>query len=308
MSDLSMTPYQEDVDPGSEGGSTSQFSRSPDQPWKLHRRRAWLRHLGALGPVDLYLGSDGLPCFEGMASEHGDFHIPPFTAPNTSLVATQDFNDFLPINTPAVLPGWLYIIVDILCDAYDSPVHVAWADAMRELDNIPSTPQDGEPSAFVVLEILCLAKKAYTDDHQHLEEFIGCASENKMLLMNQQRPVSGWVAQCMARMIGLEADQEDDREWWASSTIQGWVWYANYEAYVCIHHSWLEFNRGHDRCYQENDLYRGLQAAERGFGQMFGFFGLHKNEEMLVRVESQIQKLRDFIRSRGFGRYLPTCY
>jgi hypothetical protein len=41
---------------------------------------------------------------------------------------------------------------------------------------------------------------------------------------------------------------------------------------------------------------------------MFGFFGLHENQEMLVQVESQIQKLRDFIQSRGFGRYLPTCY
>jgi hypothetical protein len=60
-----------------------------------------------------------------MASEHGDFHIPPFTAANTSMVATRDFNDLLPINTPAVLPGWLKVITDILCDAYDSPVHMA---------------------------------------------------------------------------------------------------------------------------------------------------------------------------------------
>ncbi|EEU37293.1 uncharacterized protein NECHADRAFT_78418 [Fusarium vanettenii 77-13-4] len=110
-------------------------------------------------------------------------------------------------NYPAVSRPWLERMVAIL-EARGLLSHVAWKKALEELRELLLLPEG--PSAFVPLHILSVAKKACDEDFEHFGDFIHQAEANLALLVNKQRPVSGWSAQCMARMVGFEASHEDD--------------------------------------------------------------------------------------------------
>ncbi|KAJ3466603.1 hypothetical protein MRS44_004167 [Fusarium solani] len=110
-------------------------------------------------------------------------------------------------NYPAVSRAWLKRMVTIL-KTRGQLSHVAWKRALDELRKLLLLPQD--PSAFIPLHILGVAKKACDEDFEHFGDFIHQAEASLTLLVNKQRPVSAWSAQCMARMVSFEASHEDD--------------------------------------------------------------------------------------------------
>ncbi|UPK91399.1 hypothetical protein LCI18_002334 [Fusarium solani-melongenae] len=177
--------------------------------------------------------------------------------------------------------------------------HVAWEKALGELRELLLLPQD--PSAFVPLHILSVAKKACDEDFEHFGDFIHQAETNQTLLVNKQRPVSTWSAQCMARMVGFEASHEDDSEWWMASGIKVLVENLDEDMYIRIHSARRRFIQAHDYCYTPGDIEVGREVALKGLHHMKAFINLHQNGWVLARIENHIEELQKFIRTKGLG-------
>ncbi|RSM00605.1 hypothetical protein CEP52_009016 [Fusarium oligoseptatum] len=295
MSERSLTPLWEELT--MPGGGLSQPS-SPDHPlWKLHRRLAWLKHVGALGPKELYLDHEGLPSFEGMVMEHGDFTIPPLVLPDPPIQGPAGFGNY-----PSTSSDWLGRMISTLNDR-GKLTHVAWKGALDKLQKLALLPHD--PSAFIPLKILSAAKISYNNDRFLFEHFVHNSSENHMLLLNKECPVSGWSAQRMARMVGFEAPGEHDRKWWRTSGTEGLIEEFDEKAYICIHRSWHLINKGHDLCYHSHKLSKGLEVATLALEHLETFGSLRHDAPVLAGVESHIRELRGFIQAKGLGGYLP---
>ncbi|KAJ4328576.1 hypothetical protein N0V84_000935 [Fusarium piperis] len=204
-------------------------------------------------------------------------------------------------NFPAVTREWLNRMISIP-DVRGQLTHVAWAKALDEMQKLLLLPE--APSAFLPLAILSMAKKACMQDFEHLGDFIYQAGENQMLLVNKQRPVSGRSAQCMARMIGFEAGEEDDMGCGTFESVEE----LDEEAYIRIHYALRRFTEAHDLCHCIGDIEKGLEVALKGLHHMEAFVHLHQNGQVLARVEHHITELQEFIRSKGLGEHLLPFY
>ncbi|KAM0415867.1 hypothetical protein ACHAPT_013178 [Fusarium lateritium] len=269
--------------------------------WKLHRRLAWLKHVGALGVKELRLGHDGLPCFDGMPLEHGDFPVPPLILTEAPIQAPPGF-----ANYPAVSSARLRRMVHALkLKVRGKLAHMAWRRALAKLENLRLLPE--APSAFIPLAILNVAKKACIEDHKTFEDFVYRATEDDMLLLDQKRPASGWSAHYMARMIGLEADGGDDREWWVSSGTRALVEDLDERAYICIHRTWRLLDRGYDMCYKKGNLKKAQELTSIALEHMQDFIIHFRPNQVLAQVENAIEELQKHIRDKGLGGYLCQC-
>ncbi|KAI8722754.1 hypothetical protein NCS52_00420200 [Fusarium sp. LHS14.1] len=206
-------------------------------------------------------------------------------------------------NYPAVHQPWLQRMISIL-DTRGQLTHVAWGKALEELQKIVLLPE--EPSAFLPLDILSAAKKACIKDLEHLSDFIHQSVENPMLLLNKQRPVSGWSAQCMVRIVGTEASQEDNSNWWLTSSISESVEKLCERAWISIHLAQDRFMKTQALCRGPNDFVTGREYAIRGLDHMMDFVHLHQNGQVVARVECFITELQQFIRAKGVGGHLRS--
>ncbi|KAI8680702.1 hypothetical protein NCS56_00476100 [Fusarium sp. Ph1] len=184
--------------------------------------------------------------------------------------------------------------------------HVAWKRALDELRELLLLPQD--PSAFVPLHIVSVAKKACDEDFEHFGDFSHQAEANLTLLMNKQRPVSAWSAQCMARMVGFEASHEDDSEWWMASVAKALIEDLDDNVFLRIHYARGRFSDAHHHFYALGDIEKGREAALTGLRHMKAFVHLHQNGRVLAQVGGHIEELRKFIRAKGLGGHLPLFY
>ncbi|KAI8675627.1 hypothetical protein NCS57_00464400 [Fusarium keratoplasticum] len=208
-------------------------------------------------------------------------------------------------NHPAVSRAWLKRMVTIL-ETRGQLSHVAWKRALDEFRKLLLLPQD--PSAFAPLHILSVAKKACDEDFEHFGDFIHQAEANPMLLVNRQRPVSAWSAQCMARMVGFEAGHEDDSEWWMTSGMMVWIENLDDDVYFRIHYTRRRFLQAHELCYSLGDIEKGREVACKGLHHMKAFVHLHQNGRVLAQVGNHIGELQKLIRDKGLGGCLPPFY
>ncbi|KAL2689115.1 hypothetical protein Neosp_003167 [[Neocosmospora] mangrovei] len=209
-------------------------------------------------------------------------------------------------NCPAVSRPWLERMVAIL-ETRGLLSHVAWKKALNEMRELLLLPEC--PSPFVPLQILSVAKKACDEDFEHFGDFIHQAEANPALLVNNQRPVSAWSAQCMARMVGFEAIHEDDSGWWMASATRALIKdLDNPDVYIRIHFARDEISEAHHHFYALGDIEKGRKVALKGLHHMEAFIHLHQNGRVLALVGSHIEELRKFIQAKGLEGHLPSSY
>ncbi|RMJ17328.1 hypothetical protein CDV36_003028 [Fusarium kuroshium] len=169
----------------------------------MRRRLAWLRDIGVMGKVHLDVDSEGLPTFHGMPPyEEIDF-LPEVTGPELVALALKD-----PRNHP-LMGGLITILRGI-----DPDTHVVWKKALAQLEALHAS--NTIATASNVTAILIDAKASYMEDRDNLDSFLHTAQKNYRYVMSQQEPALPWLAQCMARMFGIDAPLEPDENWWAT--------------------------------------------------------------------------------------------
>ncbi|RSL56397.1 hypothetical protein CEP54_008875 [Fusarium duplospermum] len=171
---------------------------------KMRRRLAWLRDIGVMGKVHLDVDFEGLPTFHGMPPCGEVDFLPPVTGPELVALALKD-----PRNHP-LMGGLVTILKGI-----DPDTHVAWKKALAQLEALHAS--NTIATASDVLAILIEAKVSYVEDRDGLSHFLFTARKNPRYVMSQEEPAIPWLAQCMARMFGIDAPLEPDENWWATA-------------------------------------------------------------------------------------------
>ncbi|KAM6535923.1 hypothetical protein FALCPG4_005448 [Fusarium falciforme] len=184
--------------------SSSSFIKSGlDNTWheKMCRRLAWLRDLGVMGRVHLHPLPDGLLGFHGMPLENSADCLPSNAGPELVALALRD-----PRNHP-LMGGYITLL-----RCRDPHTHVAWGEA---LDRLVALCAFGTATrASDVTYVLSEAKESYLTDRDQLVHFVHMAKEDYRYVLNQEEPVRAWLAQCMARMFGVQAPSLPDMNWW----------------------------------------------------------------------------------------------
>ncbi|RSL56398.1 hypothetical protein CEP54_008874 [Fusarium duplospermum] len=208
-------------------------------------------------------------------------------------------------NRPAVSRTWLQRMVTTL-EPRGQLSHVVWAEALYQMRELLLVPED--VSAFTALHILTVARNACHKDVKHFEDFIHQAEANQMLLLNNERPVSSWLAQCMPRMIGFDTSHEDDSQWWITSGTSNLVEDFHEEAYIRIHFARYRFIQAQGTYDVIGDFDEGRELALKGIHHMKAFVHLHQNRRVLARVWTHIVQLQMVIEENGLEGFLPSSY
>ncbi|KAI8675628.1 hypothetical protein NCS57_00464500 [Fusarium keratoplasticum] len=184
--------------------TSTQPEREAMWPEKMRRRLAWLRDIGVMGKVHIDVQPDGLPGFHGMPQEEMDSFLPAVTGPVLVARALRD-----PRNHP-LMGGPITILKGI-----DPDTHVAWRHALHQL--VALCTSDTKATSEDVTAILRDARKSYLADWDELTYFLDTAKQDYRHVLNPEEPVRAWLAQCVARMFGVQTPSEPDVNWWATA-------------------------------------------------------------------------------------------
>ncbi|KAI8682089.1 hypothetical protein NCS55_00463300 [Fusarium keratoplasticum] len=181
-------------------------SAGRDARWhgKMRQRFAWLRDLGVMGKVHIDVLPDGLPGFYGTPEETFDHSAPSISGPKLVRRALRDTR-----NHP-LMGGPIIIFKGIKPDT-----HVAWRKALDQLEALCAS--NTTATASDVSTILFEARGSYLADWDQLTYFLEMGKKDYRYVLNQEEPVMLWLAQCMARMFGVQAPSEPDGHWWAAA-------------------------------------------------------------------------------------------
>lgn len=157
-----------------------------------------------MGKIHIDVDSEGLPVFHDMPEEEFDNSLPKNAGPKLVKRALRH-----PRNHP-LMGGPITILKGV-----EANTHVAWKKALYQLEELCAS--NTTATASDVSTILFEARGSYLADYDELTYFLDTAKKDYRHVLAQDHPARLWLAQCMARMFGVDAPSDLDENWWATA-------------------------------------------------------------------------------------------
>lgn len=241
---------------------------------KMRQRFAWLRDLGVMGKVHIDVLPDGLPGFYGMPEETYDHSAPPISGPKLVRRALKDPRNHFWMGGPI-----------IILKGIDPDTHVAWRKALDQLEALGAFSNTVTFSD--VSTILFEARRSYLADWDELAYVVKMGKEDCHYVLNQEEPVMPRLAQCMARMFGVQAPSEPDENWWA--TAREHVELGNDERFFSLTDlAWRRLHEANRHFEKSGFDAKAKTGAKKVVELVDEFFKLEKNRPICQMVDDAV--------------------
>ncbi|KPM39746.1 hypothetical protein AK830_g6834 [Neonectria ditissima] len=267
---------------------------------KMSQRLVWLEKLGVLN-FKLTTGPDGLPVYEGMPLEEGEYLWPPISTAGHVAKALRDPRNNPLLAEPILTTQHLQKIINALEHRPVLKTHVAWQRALTELKEKPR--QGGQMKALAVLKLLESARYSYMEDWGYLKTFLDMAKEDYRQVLDNRTPSTGWIAQYMCRIVGCEASPVPDAQWWLDQMSEEVDESHDTIIWTFIDAAFRNLSNAiHDHYSGEPERQaKAKQATERSVVWVEAFLEKEENGPLLGVIELEMEAIRNKVRKRGFG-------